>query len=83
MTEVITDGKNGLLVDFFSPKQIAERIDEVLNHKDGMAHLRRAARETVLERYELQSCLKKQIKLIKSLADGKIPSMTRPIKGPA
>jgi glycosyltransferase involved in cell wall biosynthesis len=83
VTEVITDGKNGLLVDFFSPKQIAERIDEVLNHKDGMAHLRRAARETVLERYELQSCLKKQIKLIKSLADGKIPSMTRPIKVPA
>lgn len=83
VTEVISDGKNGLLVDFFSPKQIADRVDEVLDHKDRMAHIRRQARETVLERYELSSCLKKHIKLIKSVADGKIPTMAKPVKLPA
>ena len=83
VTEVIADGKNGLLVDFFSSKQIAERIDEVLSHKDRMAHIRRAARETILERYELNNCLKKQIKLIRTLAGGKLPTMANPIKIPA
>lgn len=83
VTEVIADGKNGLLVDFFSSKQIAERINEVLSHKDQMAHIRRAARETILERYELNNCLKKHIKLIRTLAGGKLPTMANPIKIPA
>ena len=80
VTEVISDGKNGLLVDFFSPKQIAERIDEVLDHKDRMARIRKAARDTILERYDLDMCLKKHVKLIKSLAAGKLPSVSRPLK---
>jgi glycosyltransferase involved in cell wall biosynthesis len=83
VAEVINDGKNGLLVDFYSEKQIADRVDEVMDHKDRMATIRRQARETVLERYELNNCLKKHIKLIKSLADGKLPTMARPIKMPA
>ena len=83
VTEVIADGKNGLLVDFFSSKRIAERINEVLSHKDQMAHIRRAARETILERYELNNCLKKHIKLIRTLAGGKLPTMANPIKIPA
>lgn len=40
VTEIIKDGENGLLVDFFSPKNIAERIDEVLNHPTHMSTLR-------------------------------------------
>jgi glycosyltransferase involved in cell wall biosynthesis len=32
--EVISDGVNGLLVDFFSPQGIAEAIDRVLTHPD-------------------------------------------------
>ncbi len=62
--EVIEDGKNGLLVDFFSPEAIADRIDEVLDHKDRMAALRQRARETVIERYELGRCLEQQAALI-------------------
>lgn len=83
VTEVLVDGKNGLLVDFFSPKNVAERVNEVLSHKDQMAHLRRAARETVLDRYELNNCLKKHIKLIRTLAGGTLPTMAKPIKIPA
>ncbi|MEC4814225.1 MAG: glycosyltransferase family 4 protein, partial [Scytonema sp. PMC 1069.18] len=44
--EVIKDGVNGLLVDFFSPEEIAARVDEVLKHRDRMKELRIQARET-------------------------------------
>lgn len=55
--EVIEDGVNGLLVDFFSPEQIADRIIEVLDHPDRMAAIRARARETILERYDLHKLL--------------------------
>ena len=55
--EVIRDGENGLLVDYFSPKQVADRIDEVLDHPTRMAEVRVRARETALERYSLAKML--------------------------
>ena len=64
VTEVIQDGKNGLLVDFFSPKKIAARIDEVLEHPTRMAEIRANARQTVLERYALANLLPQHIQLI-------------------
>ena len=69
VTEVIQDGDNGLLVDFFSPKKIAERIDEVLEHPTRMAELRVLARRTVQERYALADLLPQHIQLIKSFAN--------------
>lgn len=68
--EVIKHGQNGLLVDFFSPEDIANRIDEVLDHPDRMSRIRRAARQTVLDRYALDTCLQKQIRLIADVASG-------------
>ncbi len=55
--EVIQDGKNGLLVDFFSPESIAEQVDEVLNHRDRMATIRAKARETIQQHYDLAKLL--------------------------
>jgi glycosyltransferase involved in cell wall biosynthesis len=69
VTEVIRDGENGLLVDFFSPKQIADRVDEVLNHPTRMADIRQKARQTVLERYSLKALLPQQIQLIQDVAN--------------
>jgi glycosyltransferase involved in cell wall biosynthesis len=60
--EVIQDGQNGLLVDFFDPKQIAARIDEVFNHPTQMAELRQNARQTVLDRYDLKQLLPQHLK---------------------
>ncbi len=68
VTEIIQDGENGLLVDFFWPKRIAARIDEVLDHPTGMAELRAKARKTVLERYALADLLPQHIQLIKNVA---------------
>ena len=72
--EVLEDGRNGLLVDFFSPDEIADRVDEVLGHRDHMAELRRRARETILEGYDLAHCLPRQLALIEDLAAGRTPS---------
>ncbi|WP_448207961.1 glycosyltransferase family 4 protein [Azospirillum sp. sgz302134] len=66
--EVIRDGENGLLVDFFSPQAIADRVVEVLKDPGAFAPLGRAARETVVERYDLSRCLTRQIDLIRSMA---------------
>lgn len=70
VTELIRDGENGLLVDFFSPKNIADRIDEVLEHPTRMAQIRALARQTVLERYALANLLPQHVQLIKNVANG-------------
>jgi len=72
--EVIEDGVNGLIVDFHSPREIADRIDEVLDHSDRMASIRDSARRTILERYDLKNvCLPAQLKLIDDLLQGRTP----------
>ena len=66
--EVMRDGENGLMVDFFSPAAIAERVDYALTHQEELAPLRVHARETVVERYDLRRvCLPAQLKNISYL----------------
>ncbi len=72
--EVIEHNRNGLLVDFFSPEEIAQAVDAVLRHPDRMRHLRETARQTMVERYDLRTvCLPRQIELLQTLAEGKTP----------
>jgi len=66
--EVIHHGGNGLLVDFFSPDEIAERVIEALEQPGSFASLRRNARETVIDRYDLRSvCLPAHLQMLNSL----------------
>jgi len=66
--EVMRDGENGLLVDFFSPEAIAERIAYTLEHQADLQPLRQRARQTVVERYDLRRvCLPAQLRLVESL----------------
>lgn len=74
VTEVIEDGVNGLLVDFFDHQSIAERVNEVLDHKDRMAAIRKKARSTIAQNYDLEDCLNRQLDLIGSLVAGKRPA---------
>jgi glycosyltransferase involved in cell wall biosynthesis len=64
VTEVIKDGINGLLVDFFSPQEICDRIEEGLNHPDRMAEIRARARATILQRYNLADLLPQHLQWI-------------------
>ncbi|MBU2091935.1 MAG: glycosyltransferase family 4 protein [Alphaproteobacteria bacterium] len=74
--EVIEDGVNGLLVDFFSPTDIADKVDAVFAHPDRMAALRVKARETIIERYDLKRiCLPAQLGLIDTLIKGGTPAI--------
>ena len=67
--EVIENGENGLLVDFFNPKQLAETIAEVLNNRTLAKELGEEARRTVLRRFELNSCVQRQLGLMDLVAN--------------
>lgn len=62
--EVITDAQNGWLVDFFDTDKMAERIAEALAQRDNVATVRAAARQTVVDSYQLSTCLTAQRALI-------------------
>jgi glycosyltransferase involved in cell wall biosynthesis len=62
--EVIKGGVNGLLVDFFSPGDVADKVETALRAPQDFAPLRARARETVIERYALTDSLTRQIALI-------------------
>jgi glycosyltransferase involved in cell wall biosynthesis len=67
--EVIRDGENGLLVDFFSSAEIVERVVAALAEPEHFAAFRRRARETIVENYDLkQICLPGQLRLIGQMA---------------
>jgi glycosyltransferase involved in cell wall biosynthesis len=51
--EVVRHGENGLLVDFFDPTGIAAAVTEALRNKERFREMRRAARQTVVENYDL------------------------------
>lgn len=71
--EVIRDGENGLLVDFYDHVAIAGRVDEVLDHADRMAEIGTKARRTIVRNYGLEKCLRDQIRMVESLAEGRRP----------
>ena len=64
--EVIRDGHNGLLSDFFSSEQLAERIDQAL--REDFREVRARARRTVVENFDLKRiCLPAQLELVEAL----------------
>jgi glycosyltransferase involved in cell wall biosynthesis len=80
--EVIRDGENGLLADFFSPKQIADRVNEVFESNDRMAQLRANARQTVLARYSHAQLLPRHLQLMQEVANGNFPPQAAPLNQP-
>jgi glycosyltransferase involved in cell wall biosynthesis len=63
--EVIVDGENGFLVDFFSPSEIAARVDQALSRARDMDSVRERARGTVVEHFDLKrACLPQHLKLL-------------------
>lgn len=69
VTEMIQDGVNGLLVDFFSPEEICDRIEEALDNPEQMAQIRAQARETILERYDLAQLLPQHLQWIQETVE--------------
>ena len=70
--EVISDGENGLLVDFFSPKELADRVESVLDDPTHRQDLRTNARQTIIDRYNLATLLPQKIDWMMKFAKAKI-----------
>jgi glycosyltransferase involved in cell wall biosynthesis len=66
--EVIEDGRNGLLVDFFDPAAIADRAAEVLARPEAFAALGAAARQTALDGFRVEEGCRRWIAAMERLA---------------
>ena len=67
--EVIQHGANGLLVDFFSPAEVSQRVIEALEDRRVHASIRQNARQTIVESYDLSAiCLPAHLRLISTVA---------------
>jgi glycosyltransferase involved in cell wall biosynthesis len=66
--EMIVDGENGVLVDFFDPAGLAERVVAALADAKRPRPMRAAARRTVVARYGRAEALARQIAAISALA---------------
>lgn len=65
VTEVIEDNVNGLLVNFFAPQQVCDRVIEALDNSEKMATIRVKARETILAKYDLEKLLPQHLQWVK------------------
>ncbi|GJD92613.1 D-inositol-3-phosphate glycosyltransferase [Methylobacterium hispanicum] len=75
--EVLRHRENGVLVDFFSPQEIADATVDALARPHAHRDLRAAARRSA-KAYDLKRvCLPQHIQLIEAVAAGRAPSVTR------
>ena len=71
--EVIDNGYNGRLAEFFSPTDVATKITQLLDEPTKNAALRAAARKTVVDRFALDKLLPLHMQLVREVASGQIP----------
>lgn len=71
--EVVEDGVNGRIANFFNPADVARQVIATLKSPDGNAAMRAAARQTVVERFELNKLLPLHMQLVREVAAGQIP----------
>ncbi len=71
--EVVEDGKNALMADFYDPRDVANKLGQLLDSPDRNASLRAAARQTVVDRFDLEKLLPLHMELVRQLARGNVP----------
>jgi glycosyltransferase involved in cell wall biosynthesis len=72
--EVLRDGENGVAVDFFAHRKLANRIEAALARPEELQPLRRAARATAVKYFDLHSLvLPRWLKLFDDLVNGRRP----------
>lgn len=61
--EMICDGENGLLADFFRPEEFADKAVAVLRNPDEYRPLGRAAEKMIQEKYSLEAVLPQMLQM--------------------
>jgi glycosyltransferase involved in cell wall biosynthesis len=61
--EMIRDGETGLLADFFTPEEFADKAVKVLKNPDEYRPLGRAAEKMILEQYSLEAVLPRMLEM--------------------
>jgi glycosyltransferase involved in cell wall biosynthesis len=63
--EVISDGENGWLTDFFDHCAVSEMLARALEQRSELSEIREAARKTIVDRFDLHGiCLPRQIEML-------------------
>lgn len=70
--EVISDSYNGLLVNFFSPEEVADSVSQILKDSVLSAKLGANARQTILDNYSLEKCIPNQFSLMQLVSSKRI-----------
>lgn len=65
--EVLEHGVNGILSPWGQPDTLAEVISHTLEHAENLRGMRRAARETVLQYYDLDMLLPQQLSVLQDV----------------
>jgi glycosyltransferase involved in cell wall biosynthesis len=71
--EMITDGVNGLLADFFNPHEFADKATKVLQDPAAYRPLGRAAEKLIADRYSIDAVLPQMLKLYEDSARQPVP----------
>jgi len=66
--EVISSGKDGMVIDLGSPEKISAAIRKVLNSKDDLSSWGEAAREKAVREFSLESMVQGYAKLYRTMA---------------
>ncbi len=66
--EVIKDNYNGLLVDFFNTNELANKVEYALNNQEELEDIRKNARKTIVEKYDLKNLLPEIINTLNTIA---------------
>ena len=70
VSDFITDGYNGRLVDLYDHQDLANTIIETITNVDDSTSMGRAARHIIDRNYSLRTCLPKQLDLIAQMLSG-------------
>ncbi|HEX8521898.1 MAG TPA: glycosyltransferase [Tepidisphaeraceae bacterium] len=80
--EMIRHGENGLLADFFSPEDFADKAIEALRDPAAARTLGRAAEKMIVEKYSLEAVVPEMVQLYEQAAQVKLEGWALPPHAP-
>jgi len=79
--EMIREGENGLLADFFQPEDFANKAVEVLKDPGAFRHLGKAGEQMIIEKYSLEAVLPRMLKMYEDVLNRRPPVSRVDVEG--